>query len=324
MEVQYDVVALGELLIDFTENGISEQGNLIFEANPGGAPCNVLAMLSKLGHKTAFLGKVGKDSFGSYLESVVAKVGINMDGLILDNNIHTTLAFVHTLPDGDRDFSFYRNPGADMMFGEEDILEEKLIHTKIFHFGTLSMTHDKVRRATKKAIRIAKNNGAIISFDPNLRPPLWEDLEEAKEQVRYGLSQCDILKISDNEIQWLTGVADYTKGVQKIREEFSIPLILVSMGKEGSRAYYGDNIIEAAPFIQENTIETTGAGDTFCACILHYVLQFGLDTLSINEIQEMLIFANAAAALITTKRGALKVMPEKEDIDTLIRTMDKM
>lgn len=323
MEVQYDVVALGELLIDFTENGFSEQGNLIFEANPGGAPCNVLAMLSKLGHKTAFLGKVGKDSFGSFLKSVVSKVGINMDGLILDNNIHTTLAFVHTLPDGDRDFSFYRNPGADMMFGVEDILEEKLIHTKIFHFGTLSMTHDKVRRATKKAICIAKNNGAIISFDPNLRPPLWKDLEEAKEQVRYGLSQCDILKISDNEIQWLTDVADYTKGVQKIREEFSIPLILVSMGKEGSRAYYGDNIIEAASFIQEKTIETTGAGDTFCACILHYVLQFGLDTLSINEVQEMLIFANAAAALITTKRGALKVMPEKEDIDNLICTMDK-
>lgn len=323
MKVQYDVVALGELLIDFTQNGMSEQGNLLFEANPGGAPCNVLAMLNNLGRKTAFLGKVGNDSFGTHLKSVVSKVGINVDGLVIDNNVHTTLAFVHTLTDGDRDFSFYRNPGADMMFGEEDILEEKLIHTKIFHFGTLSMTHDKVREATKKAIHIAKNNGAIISFDPNLRPPLWEDLEVAKEQVRYGLSQCDILKISDNEIQWLTGEADYTKGVKKIREEFSIPLILVSMGKEGSRAYYGDNIIEAAAFIQEKTMETTGAGDTFCACILHYVLQFGLDELNSNQIQEMLQFSNAAASLITTKRGALKVMPGKEDINNLISTMGK-
>lgn len=323
MEVQYDVVALGELLIDFTQNGMSEQGNLLFEANPGGAPCNVLAMLNNLGHKTAFLGKVGNDSFGTQLKSVVSKVGINVDGLVLDNNVHTTLAFVHTLTDGDRDFSFYRNPGADMMFGEEDILEEKLIHTKIFHFGTLSMTHDKVREATKKAIRIAKSNGAIISFDPNLRPPLWEDLEVAKEQVRYGLSQCDILKISDNEIQWLTGESDYTKGVKKIHEEFSIPLILVSMGREGSRAYYGDNIIEAAAFIQEKTIETTGAGDTFCACILHYVLLYGLDNLDRNQIQEMLQFSNAAASLITTKRGALKVMPEKEDIENLIGTINK-
>lgn len=323
MEVQYDVVALGELLIDFTQNGMSEQGNLLFEANPGGAPCNVLAMLNNLGRKTAFLGKVGNDSFGTHLKSVVSKVGINVDGLVLDNNVHTTLAFVHTLTDGDRDFSFYRNPGADMMLGEEDILEEKLNHTKIFHFGTLSMTHDKVRKATKKAIRIAKSNGAIISFDPNLRPPLWDDLEVAKEQVRYGLSQCDILKISDNEIQWLTGESDYTKGVKKIREEFAISLILVSMGKEGSRAYYGDNIIEAAAFMQEKTIETTGAGDTFCACILHYVLQFGLDNLDRNQIQEMLQFSNAAASLITTKRGALKVMPEKEDIENLIGTINK-
>ena len=266
-----DVVALGELLIDFTENGISSQGNPLFEANPGGAPCNVLAMLTKLGHKTAFIGKVGNDFFGKQLEDAIKAIGINVTGLRKDDKVHTTLALVHTYPDGDRDFSFYRDPGADMMLTEEEIPEELILETRIFHFGTLSMTHEKVRRATKKAVAIAKQAGAIISFDPNIREPLWNSMDEAREQVLYGLGQCHILKISDNEIQWLTGKNDYTEAVKWIREKYDIPLILVSMGKEGSRAYYQDRMVEKAPFINENTIETTGAGDTFCACVLHYI-----------------------------------------------------
>lgn len=201
---QYDVVALGELLIDFTENGTSGQGNPLFEANPGGAPCNVLAMLSKLGCKTAFVGKVGKDFFGEQLKRAVTEVGINTQGLLMDEEVHTTLALVHTYPDGDRDFSFYRNPGADMMLRETELRTDLLQDTKLFHFGTLSMTDLEVRKATKKAVETAKENGAVISFDPNLRPPLWKSLEDAKEQTAYGLSQCDILKISDNEIQWFT------------------------------------------------------------------------------------------------------------------------
>ncbi|MDE6053733.1 MAG: carbohydrate kinase, partial [Lachnospiraceae bacterium] len=196
---KYDVVALGELLIDFTENGVSGQGNPLFEANPGGAPCNVLAMLSKLGDNTAFIGKVGKDFFGEQLKSAITEVGINADNLYMDEEVHTTLALVHTYPDGDRDFSFYRNPGADMMLREEELNEDLLKNTKIFHFGTLSMTDEGVRGATKKAIEIAKESGAVISFDPNLRPPLWKSLDDAKEQTAYGLSKCDILKISDNE-----------------------------------------------------------------------------------------------------------------------------
>ena len=202
---KYDVTALGELLIDFTENGTSKQGNPLMEANPGGAPCNVLAMLSGLGHKTAFIGKVGNDFFGKQLEDAITEVGIDATYLRKDDEVHTTLAMVHTYPDGDRDFSFYRNPGADMMLTEDEIPEELIRDTRIFHFGTLSMTHEGVRAATKKAIDIAKEAGAIISFDPNLREPLWNSLDEAKEQVLYGLGKCDILKISDNEIQWLTG-----------------------------------------------------------------------------------------------------------------------
>lgn len=314
----YDVTALGELLIDFTENGKIGQGNPLFEANPGGAPCNVLAMLAKLGHKTAFIGKVGKDFFGEQLKDAIKEVGIDATGLCMDEEIHTTLAMVHTYPDGDRDFSFYRNPGADMMLFESDLKEELIRDTKIFHFGTLSMTHEGVRKATKKALEIAKEAGAIISFDPNLRPPLWNSLDEAKDQVLYGLNYCDILKISDNEIQWLTGEEDYTAGVQWINDRFQIPLILVSMGKEGSRAYYQGNMVEVKPFIQKNTIETTGAGDTFCGCVLHYICENGLDNLSESGLKDVLTFANAAAALITTRKGALRVMPDLEEIHSLL------
>ncbi|MCI9400451.1 MAG: carbohydrate kinase [Lachnospiraceae bacterium] len=315
---KYDVTALGELLIDFTENGKSGQGNPLFEANPGGAPCNVLAMLSKLGHKTTFIGKVGKDFFGQQLKEAISEVGICADYLFMDEEVHTTLALVHTYPDGDRDFSFYRNPGADMMLTEAELPLDVLQDTKIFHFGTLSMTHEGVRAATKKAVQTAKAAGAWISFDPNLRPPLWKSLDEAKEQVLYGLEYCDILKISDNEITWLTGEEDYSAGVAWINSRYHIPLVLVSMGKEGSRAYYQGNMVEVAPFLQENTIETTGAGDTFCGCVLHYICEHGLEGLTESGLKEMLVFANAAASVITTRKGALRVMPEREDVENVI------
>ena len=315
---KYDVTALGELLIDFTENGKSSQGNPLFEANPGGAPCNVLAMLAKLGHKTAFIGKVGNDFFGEQLRTAIKEAGIDDTGLCTDEKIHTTLAMVHTYPDGDRDFSFYRNPGADMMLNKAEIREDILKDTKIFHFGTLSMTHEGVREATKAAIHIAEEAGAVISFDPNLRPPLWESLDEAREQVLYGLGHCQILKISDNEIQWLTGEEDSSAGVNWILERYQIPLILVSMGKEGSRAYYNEMMVEVKPFLQENTIETTGAGDTFCGCVLHYVCEHGINGLKEENLAEMLTFANAAASIITTRKGALRVMPEEKEIKLLI------
>ena len=309
-----DVVALGELLIDFTENGTSAQDNKLFEANPGGAPCNVLAMLQKLGHQTAFIGKVGQDAFGRLLVDAVKEQGIDTTGVRYDDNVHTTLAFVQTAADGDRDFSFYRNPGADMMLNKTEVQAELIKETKIFHFGTLSMTHEGVREATKEAIRIAEESGAVISFDPNLRPPLWNSLDEAKEQVLYGLAHCHILKISDNEIQWLTGEEDYTAGVNWIRERYQIQLILVSMGKEGSRAYYNGTMVEVKPFLQKNTIETTGAGDTFCGCVLHYICEHGMEGLDENKLKEMLTFANAAASVITTRKGALRVMPTRDEI----------
>ena len=316
---QFDVTALGELLIDFTENGLSAQGNYLLEANPGGAPCNVLSMLSKLGKKTAFIGKVGDDFLGRHLKDVVEAVGIDTRNLLLDEQVHTTLAFVHTYPDGDRDFSFYRNPGADMNLRAEEINEELVAQSKIFHFGSLSLTHPGVREATKKALRIAKERGCLISYDPNLRPPLWNTLEEAKEQIAFGMTQCDIMKISDNEIQWFTGEEDFDAGIRILQETYHIPLILLSMGRDGSRAYYGDVKVEVAPYLQSNTIETTGAGDTFCACVLNYVLEHGLDSLTPEDLQQMLRYANAAASLITTRKGALRVMPSGEDVERLLR-----
>ena len=315
---KYDVVALGELLIDLTQNGLSVQGNPTLEANPGGAPCNVLALLSKLGHKTAFIGKVGCDGFGNQLKEALVETGISTEGLCWDEYVHTTLAVVHTLPGGDRDFSFYRNPGADMRLTTEEVNMELIRQAKIFHFGTLSMTDEPVRSATYAAIAEAEKNGVLRSFDPNLRPPLWRTLEETKEQVLYGMAHCDILKISDNEIQWLTGLEDFDAGIRWIRERFpGIRLILLSMGKEGSRAYSGETMAEVKSFTVD-ALETTGAGDTFFGGILHHVLMWGLRAYTQEELIEMLTFANAAAAIITTKKGALRVMPEKADILALL------
>ncbi|MCD8011062.1 MAG: carbohydrate kinase [Lachnospiraceae bacterium] len=315
---QYDVVALGELLIDFTEQGMSGQGNPVFEANPGGAPCNVLAMLSRLGHRTAFLGKVGDDMFGRQLETALQEVGIETRGLKKNAEIPTTLAFVHTLPGGDRKFSFYRNPGADMTLTEDDLEIEVLEECRIFHFGTLSMTHEGCRAATRRAVERAKAAGAILSFDPNLRESLWRDPEEARSQILYGLGQCDILKISDNEIVWLTGETDYDCGVAWIRERFDIPLILVSLGKSGSLAFMREQCAKVPAVLNPHTVETTGAGDTFCACILHYVLSHGWRTYTGGELAEMLRFANAAASIITTRKGALRVMPTEEEVRALM------
>ncbi|MBU3839521.1 MAG: carbohydrate kinase [Candidatus Ruminococcus intestinipullorum] len=313
----YDVIALGELLVDFTNNGISEQGNMLFEANPGGAPCNVLAMLTKLGKRTAFIGKVGNDIFGTMLKDTIDRVGISSNELKVDTKVNTTLAFVQTLSDGDRDFSFYRNPGADMMLREDEVDEKFVMSTKIFHFGTLSMTHENVRNATKKAVEIAKKNGCLISFDPNLREPLWESLELAKKQMEYGFEKCDILKISDNEIQFVTGKEDYDEGILYLQNKYHIPLILLTMGKRGSRAYYKDIKVEEKGF-QVSAVETTGAGDTFCGCSLAYILDHDINHLTEDNLKEMLIFANAGAALVTTKKGAICSMPERIEIENLI------
>lgn len=315
---KYDVVAMGELLIDFTQNGYSDQGNPIFESNPGGAPCNVLAMLQKLGRKTAFIGKVGQDCFGYQLENALKETGIATEGLCFDEEVHTTLAVVQKKENGDRDFSFYRNPGADIMLRAEEVRKDLICSAKIFHFGSLSLTDEPIRESTKRAIAAAKEAGLWISFDPNLRKPLWKSETLAKEQIYYGLKHCHILKISDDELVWLTGETDYDRAIRQLRAEIPIPMIFLSMGRDGSRAYCGEQTAEAAPFLNQNTIETTGAGDTFMGCMLHQILNKGYQNLSKKELEEMLAFANAAASIITTRRGALRVMPKEEEIKEVL------
>lgn len=321
---KYDVVALGELLIDFTENGLSEQGNPLLEANPGGAPCNVLSMLQKLGDKTAFIGKVGNDGFGHLLTKAVQEQGIDTTGLVYDNDVHTTLALVLKKENGDRDFAFYRNPGADMNLKEEEVNESLIASSSIFHFGTLSLTDESVKKATQKAVKAAKENGLTITFDPNLREPLWKSLEEAHEQVAWGLQQADVVKISDNEITWFTGMDNYDEGISFLQKEYpNLKLICLSMGGDGSKAVYRDIHVAYPAFLQEATIETTGAGDTFCACMIHTVLENGIDHLDEEKLKEMLKFANAAASLVTTKKGALRVMPTKEEVETFIENFKR-
>ncbi len=314
---KYDVAALGELLIDFTENGTSEQGNPILEENPGGAPCNVLAMLEKLGKRTAFLGKVGADPFGRFLREAVRSCGIDVSALREDPDVLTTLAFVHTLPDGDREFSFYRDPGADTMLRPEEVDAEMIRNARIFHFGTLSSTREPARSATRFALEAAKESGALISFDPNLREALWDDAADARREIEYGLKRCDILKISDNEVEFLTGTTDYDEGVRILRESARLPLVFVTMGREGSKAYSRDKVVFAPAFVLKNTIETTGAGDTFTACALNYLLDHGTD-LEEEQLKELLTFANAGAALVTTRKGALAVMPSGQEIEALL------
>ena len=321
-EKTFDVAALGELLIDFTQNGLSEQGNPLFEANPGGAPCNVLAMLRKLGKRCAFIGKVGRDGFGRQLAAVAADAGIDLRGLRYDPDVHTTLAIVQTLPGGDRDFSFYRKPGADTNLTAADLDRELLQSCRIFHFGTLSLTGEPCRSATREAAALARKAGALISFDPNLRPPLWDNLEEARAQIGWGLAQCDILKIADNELAFMTGEDDFDKGAALLQRQYpNIRLLNVTAGAQGSHAYYSGQHVFAPGCTLGGVIETTGAGDTFCASVLNFVLEHGIEGLTRPDLDQMLRFANAAAYLVTTKKGAIRSMPAREQVEDVLRRM---
>ena len=312
----FDVVALGELLMDFTQNGLSEQGNSLFEANPGGAPCNVLAMLRKLDKRCAFMGKVGRDGFGRQLAQVVQEAGIDTRALRFDPEIPTTLAIVQTLPGGDRDFSFYRKPGADANLAASDLDEGLLRDCRIFHFGTLSLTGEPCRTATQKAVALAKEAGARISFDPNLREPLWPSLEEARAQIAWGLSQCDILKIADNELLFMTGREDFTEGAAMLQRQYpNIRLLNVTAGAAGSYAFYGSRHTFQPGCALGGVVETTGAGDTFCASVLNFVLEHGLEGLTAADLDQMLRFANAAAYLVTTKKGAIRSMPDRAAVE---------
>lgn len=319
--MKYDVVALGELLIDFIQEGNSKQENPLLEANPGGAPCNVLAMLSKLGKKTAFIGKVGNDGFGEMLKEKIEEAGIDSTNLLMDDSIHTTLAIVTHNNEGDRDFTFYRNPGADINLSVKELNKDIFKETRVFHFGTLSFTDEPVRETTKEALRLAKEENLLISFDPNLRQPLWKTLDEAHKYTDYGLKYADTLKISDNEIEWFTKTKDYDQAVKYLFKTYpNLKLITVTLGKDGSIAYFKDLKVKQEAFLNEGNVETTGCGDTFMGCVINYVIDNGFD-LDERKLKEMLVLASAASSIVSTRKGALMVMPSIDEINEYLKRL---
>ncbi len=319
--VMYDVVALGEILIDFTPSGTSENGNNLYEQNPGGAPANVLAVLAKLGRKTAFIGKVGRDQFGYFLKDVLVKLNVDTKGLVFADDVNTTLAFVHLDKTGDRSFTFYRNPGADMSLKEEEVDYNLIKNSKILHFGSLSMTHEPSRTATLKALDFATKNNLIISYDPNLRPPLWQSLEEAKEMMLHGMTYTDILKISEEELYFLTGINDLSAGSAYLRDKYEIKLIFVTLGPKGCFYRIGD-YTGLQPALDVKAVDTTGAGDAFLGSVLYKIIEKGkgIEQLTVSEIDSMVSFANTVAGITTTKRGAIPAIPTLKEVEEFIKS----
>mgnify|MGYP000845557707 FL=1 len=319
----YDVVALGELLIDFTPAGKSDNGNALYECNPGGAPANVLACLAELGKKTAFLGKVGDDEFGRFLRDVLAERGICTKGLILDSEANTTLAFVHLHPDGDRSFSFFRKPGADTLLRPDEI-DRAQLNAAIFHFGSLSLTNDPSRSATLTALRWAKEKGMLVSYDPNLRPPLWPSLEEARRQIQAVMRQADLVKISHEELEFLTGTDDLEAGSAQLSRDYGLRLLLVTLGKDGCYFRLGE-LNGRVPGFQVQAVDATGAGDGFLGGMLYEILRRGkaLEAWTGEEMASSVRFANAIGALVVTRKGGIPAMPKLAEVQRLLSTSEK-
>lgn len=313
----FDLVSLGEILIDFTPCGVTEQGIARFARNPGGAPANVLAMNSKLGGSSAFVGKVGQDAFGAYLKSVLVQHGINVSALRADPEIPTTLAFVQLDETGDRSFTFYRKPGADLMLRAEEIPAELLADCRIFHYGSVSLTGEPCRTAAFSAVQAARAQGCLISFDPNYRPALWEDVEQARCQIKKGIASADILKVSEEEMQLVTGESDPERGSAALLKA-GPKAVFVSLGEKG--AYYRNAACCGhCPAYRVDTIDTTGAGDAFVGALLWQLKGCTLEQLSGMELRDVVQFANAAGSLTTTRSGAIPALPTMDEIRTCVR-----
>ena len=317
---EYDVIALGELLVDFNALHSNDFDSVVYESNPGGAPCNVLAMLSNLQKRTAFIGKVGDDFLGHALQQRIVRMGISTEGLSKDKKRNTTLAFLNDSKTYPHQYLFYRNRTADMNLDEGVVDADMLSRTRIFHFGSLSFTHKRCRKATRKAIKAAKSKHRLISFDPNYRPVLWPGEEEARKWMLYGCSVCDILKVEASELAFITQQTTIQNGVDFLQKHYSISLILVTSGEAGSQAFMGNRKVYQEAFLTNRTIDTTGAGDTFLGYCLAYILEQGME-LSDHQLQEMLFRANAAASLETTRKGAIRAMPTQAELEDYLKQL---
>ncbi len=314
-----EVVALGELLIDFTCASTDGEGYPTMVAHPGGAPANFLAALAKFGAQTALIGKVGADAFGKLLVSTLKNAGIETKGLVMADDVFTTLAFVTLDATGNREFSFARKPGADTCLTFEEIDLSLIDEAKVFHFGTLSLTNEPARSATQKCVAYAKQAGKLITYDPNLRKPLWNDLEEAKQQLLWGLRQADVVKISDEEVEFLFGLG-VEEGAEYILQHFGVKLVLVTCGPDG--CFFKNGVAQGhVPSLSDiRVIDTTGAGDIFGGSAVWKLLQLGKspETLTEEELRDAVTFACTAAGLSTTKSGGISSVPE---YDTVLQRM---
>ncbi len=310
-----DVLALGELLIDFTTKESDADGYPTMAAHPGGAPANFLAALTKFGYKTALVGKVGDDAFGKMLINTLNKAGISSEGIVVDPSVFTTLAFVTIDETGDREFSFARKPGADTCISFEEIDKKLLDDTKVFHFGTLSLTSDPAKTATEKAVAYCKERNKLITFDPNYRAPLWDNEDDAKNAIKWGCAQADVIKISDEEVEFVFGL-DEEKGAELLLNEYGASLVFVTRGKDGCYfatkkvSGYVDNYSNVHP------VDTTGAGDIFGGSAVSRVLEIGKapSELDENDLRYVAGFACTSAALSTEHFGGIQSV---QDIETI-------
>lgn len=307
-----DIVAIGEVLIDLTQKGTDELGVGQYAANPGGAPANLAVAAAQLGAETAFIGKVGADAFGSYLRRVLEENGVDTTGMLTDAHEHTTLAVVSVDGTGERSFSFYRDPSADVNLRAEEIPAALLRDTRVLHFGSVSLTAEPARSATLYAAKTARENGCLVSYDPNYRESLWHSREEAVAQMKAALPLCDILKISDEELPLLTGTTDPAEGSRQL-SELGIRLIFVTLGADGAFYRMGEHT-GSVPGIRVKVGDTNGAGDTFFGAALSKLVRENLDTLTPERLAEIAAFANKAASITTSRHGAIPAMPRLEEI----------
>lgn len=315
----FDITTVGEILIDLTQTGISDKGIPIYTANPGGAPANVAVAASKLGAKTAFIGKVGNDSFGRFLCDTLQKYNVSTDGVITDKSANTTLAVVSVNENGERSFAFYRKNSADTLLSENEIIDLQLRNTHILHFGSVSLTAEPSRTATISAVKRAKSFGALISYDPNYRESLWSSLDEAVEQMKKPLDLVDILKVSDEELPLISGKTDVEDGAKYLCDKYNIKLVLVTLGAKGAYYRFKDcaGIVDG---VSVTVADTNGAGDTFFGAFLSrmvYMEKYNPSDLTEDEIKDMLAFSNNAAAITTSRSGAIPAMPTIGEIDRL-------
>ena len=307
-----DIVAIGEVLIDLTQKGVDELGVGQYAANPGGAPANLAVAAARLGASTAFVGKVGRDAFGNYLRAVLEENQVDTTGLLEDEKEHTTLAVVSVDETGERSFSFYREPSADVNLKAEEIPQALLKDTRILHFGSVSLTAEPARSATLYAAKTARENGCLVSYDPNYRGSLWSSQEAAIREMKNALPLCDILKISDEELPLLTGTTDPVEGSRQLAE-LGIRLIFVTLGANGAFFRLGEET-GSVPGIKVKVGDTNGAGDTFFGAALSKLVKEDLNTLTLPRLTEIAAFANKAASITTSRHGAIPAMPKLSEI----------